>query len=363
MKTDVIIVGAGMVGLALANRLADAGLQVDVIERQAPDLAFAAGRPQRVSALNPSSRDLLTSLNAWDQLRPACVEPFSKIEAWTAANNGTIRFDAADIGKKYLAFVVENREIVRVLWERAVAHVRITVRTDAYAWEIGETLVVGADGAQSQVRDTAGITVQERAYGQQAIVATIHSIKPHRNIAYQNFLNTGPLGVLPLTDAHRESIVWSADEDYAAQLMAMDVSRFNITLSNALSMRLGKLTLQGERHVFPLVMRHAERYVQPGVALVGDAAHTIHPLAGQGVNIGFKDVVALSDVLIAAKRSNLPLTALPVLRRFERARRFDTNKMLATMQFFRSSGHQLGLGFGVLDKSMWCKRMITAAVV
>jgi 2-octaprenylphenol hydroxylase len=348
--TQVTIIGAGMVGLALANCLADAGIAVDLVEQNEPVLEFDTGSPGRVSALNPSSRDLLKSLDVWDQLRRDCVEPFSKIEAWTEAESGKIHFDAADSGKKYLAYVVENREIVRVLWQRALKHQLITVHIEDYDWHIGDDLIIGADGANSHVRTEAGIDFKERSYGQHAIVANVHSLKPHQNTAYQNFLKTGPLGVLPLYNPHLESIVWSVDDDYAEELMGMNESRFNIALSNALSMRLGKLTLQGERRLFPLIMRHAEQYVKPGVALVGDAAHTIHPLAGQGVNLGFKDVVALNDCLVTAHNKGLPLDALNILRRYERERRLDNCKMLAAMQVFRNNGNQLAFAFRVANK-------------
>jgi 2-octaprenylphenol hydroxylase len=366
LSGSVKIIGAGMVGLALANKLAQAGIAVQLIERQQPNLKFEPGEAMRVSALSLASRDLLKSLSVWDKLRRPCVEPFSKIQAWTESNNGEINFDAADSGKKYLAYVVENREIVRVLWERAVKDKLINIdigeNQELKIEHQDEQLIVGADGARSQVRAAAGIDFKERSYGQHAVVARVHSHKPHRNIAYQNFLKTGPLGILPLHEPHLESIVWSADDAYAEELMAMDEAKFNMVLSNALDLRLGKLTVHGERQLFPLVMRHANAYIKPGIVLIGDAAHTIHPLAGQGVNLGFKDVMVLAECLITAHKKGLPLSALNILRPYERRRKADNCKMLAAMQLFRNHGYQLGWGFGLVDKCWMAKKNFTAAI-
>lgn len=365
-KQNVTIVGAGMVGLALASRLAQAGIRVTLIERQQPDLAFDPGTAMRVSALNLASRDVLKSLGVWHKLRRECVKPFSKITAWTQSNSGDIHFDAADNAKKYLAYVVENREVVRVLWE-CIAHnpsvkIEISNNHELNIDHQDESLIIGADGATSQVRAQANIAFQERAYGQKAIVARVHAHKPHHNTAYQNFLKTGPLGVLPLHDPHSVSIVWSADDADAQQLMTMDEAQFNIRLSNALDLRLGKLTLQSERQVFPLIMRHATTYIKPGIALIGDAAHTIHPLAGQGVNLGLQDVVVLAECLIKAFKKGLPLGSLGVLRPYERVRKQDNANMLAVMQVFRYHGHQFGPGFGLLDRCYPFKKRVLQTI-
>ncbi len=356
------IIGAGMVGLALANKLAQTGFVVELVEHAHPNLDFEPGVSRRFSALSLASRDLLKSLGVWQAIRRPCVEPFSKIHAWTQSTNGQLNFDAADIGKRYLAYVVENREIVRVLWERAAQDKRIDILDECKNRMSLDAapLVVGADGAHSQVRRDAQINFKERSYGQHAIVATVHSHKPHHNSAYQNFLRTGPLGVLPLPHPHHVSIVWSAEDDTAQALMEMNEAKFNNALTNALDVRLGKLTVQGERTLFPLMMRHADVYVKSGIALVGDAAHTVHPLAGQGVNLGFQDVAILADCLEKASQKKRALGDLSVLRQYERIRRIENGNMLTAMQLFRNHGHQLGLGFGLLDRIAFMKNKFMA---
>ncbi len=363
MKTNtavtVTIVGAGMVGLALANQLSQAGIAVEVVERRAPQLDFEPRSSDRVSALNRASRDLLQSLGVWAHLRPACVAPCTDMRVWTEQNNGAVHFSAREIGKKHLAYIVENQEVVRVLWQKAASDPLISITLcEHYELDSSRALIVGADGAHSTVREQAGITLTERAYGQQAIVATVTSVKPHRLCAYQNFLKTGPLGVLPLHDAHSESIVWSANDEQAQYLMHLNDAQFNIALSNALDLRLGKLTLKSARHIFPLVMRHAWCYVKPGIALVGDAAHTVHPLAGQGVNLGFQDVLVLSANVIKAYQRGRDVGALDVLRDYERERKWRNQQMLLLMQVFRSSGSSLGFGFGLIDHFFWLKKKI-----
>ena len=360
MQQKITIIGGGLVGLALANKLAQAGIAIDLYERQQPPLDFAPGTTARVSALNLPSRQLLQSLGVWGQLRQTTVALVTKIEAWTYSNSGCVQFSATDLGQRYLAFIVENREIQRVLWQAAVANPQITLYIGSIDELPSSQLVIGADGGQSQVRAKAGIEIKQRSYGQQAIVATIHTAKPHQQHAYQNFLKTGPLGILPLADPNTVSIVWSADDSYAQELMAMDEASFNIALSNALDLKLGKLTLASKRHVFPLIMRHVEHYVKPGVALVGDAAHTIHPLAGQGVNLGFKDVSALAEQLLMARDKGQSFAAINVLRKYERARKADNAIMLAMMQLFRNNGYQLGGLFGLVNNVEWLRKKFMA---
>lgn len=369
--SQVTIIGAGMVGLALANKLAAMDIGVTLIESRLPDLDFsidAHRHTQRVSALGLASRDLLQSINAWEALRAACITPFSKIEAWSHESGQKVHFDAAEIGKKQLGYIVENREVVRVLWQCAEQHPLITIECPKQLTTLDDMreqtqLIVAADGGNSWVRRQAGIDCSERSYGQTAIVATIQSAKPHQNTAYQSFLKTGPLGVLPLHDPHQLSIVWSADDDYAAELIAMNDTAFNRALSNALDLRLGKLELMTERKTFPLIRRHAKQYAQPGLVLIGDAAHTIHPLAGQGVNLGFKDVKALAAQLGKAQQKEQPLGSLNALRHYERERKVDNQRMHLAMQLFRDHATQLAWGFGVVDKQPWLKKKVTAIVM
>ena len=337
MTQHITIIGAGMVGLTLAHQLAQAGLYVTVIERQA--LAQHAPVPARVSALNRASCDLLKNLQVWQQLRPEFLSGFCAIDAWVPDTGSSIHFDAAHLGHRYLGYIVDNHELVRVLWQMAEANDFITLQCPATLLSLADvqnaSLIIGADGGQSWVREQAGIECYERSYGQQAIVATLQTEKPHQSKAYQSFLKTGPIGVLPLHDSQHVSIVWSADDDEATRLMAFDDAAFNRALSNALDLRLGKMTLISKRALFPLIMRHAKQYVKENVVLIGDAAHTIHPLAGQGVNLGFKDVIELSKGIINKKS----------LRVYERHRRADNNVMHAAMLAFRLMKQPPGLSF------------------
>lgn len=351
MISTITIIGAGMVGLTLAHKLAQAGIDVTVIEHQQPPLEFDANThhdfPSRVSALNLASYHLLKSLTVWKRMRPQFLSGFTGIEAWVPETSSAIHFDAANRGRRYLGYIVENREMVRVLWEMAQTDDRITLQCSTEVKTLSDikntALIIGADGGHSWVREQANIDCCQRSYGQQAIVATLAVEKSHDFKAYQSFLKTGPIGVLPLHDPHHVSIVWSADDDYVDTLMALDEAAFNRALSNALGLRLGKMTLITKRLLFPLIGRHAKQYVKSNVVLVGDAAHTIHPLAGQGVNLGFKDVIELSNQLIELYAKGQALNNERALRAYERHRRADNTVMHAIMMAFRLVKQPIGL--------------------
>ncbi len=362
MSYNISIVGAGMIGLALANALAQAGFQVQLVEAQQPDFDSQV-QPQRVSAINLHARDLLQSLSAWSVLNQTKVTPFSKIEAWVHAKSERVHFNAADMGRRYLGYIIENNEITRVLWEMAEAdkHIDICCPQQVDSISALEGLIIGADGGRSWLRKQAGFEVNERSYGQRAIVATIQTQKPHLNTAYQSFLKTGPLGVLPLHDPQQCSIVWSADDAEAERLIGLDELAFNRALANAFNVQLGKMTLLTKRLSFPLIMRHAKCYAKPGIVLVGDAAHTIHPLAGQGANLGFQDVKALAEVLITARQKGQDIAALPTLQKYTRARRWHNSMMqLAMLGFYM---FKQPFGFNIFDKQKWLKRSLTQFIV
>ncbi len=351
MKTgsvDIAIVGGGMVGMATGVGLAKAGFQVAVIDPHRPEAP--AGEPDlRVSAINRASERWLRELGAWQNLPAERLGPYTAMAVWDKDSLGKIGFDAADLDEPNLGHIIENRAIAYALWQVAERQSNLTLHlTRPKAMALGEReawltldddtllsarLLVGADGAQSWVRQQAQVPLTFRDYGHHALVATIRTQRPHDQVARQVFLPQGPLALLPLADPNLCSIVWSCPPEQAASLAAVDAATFGQRLTAATEARLGTLTLASERATFPLTMRYARDFVRPRLALMGDAAHTIHPLAGQGVNLGFGDSQALVN-LLAQNRQRDPGEAR-LLNRYGRARKAAAQEMLAAMDGFR----------------------------
>jgi 2-octaprenylphenol hydroxylase len=279
------------------------------------------------------------------------VSPYLQMHVWDAAGNGSIHFDSADIGEPNLGHIIENRVVTRALAQRAAQFdnidlfcpsrpQRLSLLDDGAQLELDNgtilhaELLIAADGGQSWVRQQAGISVNTQDYQQSALVANVRTELSHQDTAWQRFLPTGPLAFLPLAD-HVSSIVWSTTPQEAERLCAADVDTFKQELETAFAARLGRIVDVGPRAYFPLRGQHASHYVKPHLALIGDAAHTIHPLAGQGVNLGFADVRALSQILHAAHQKGQPIGSLKTLRRYERSRRGDNLLMLEAMGVFK----------------------------
>lgn len=335
---DVVVVGGGMVGAALAAALGQAGFRVAVVEAEAaPPAPPREGFDPRVSAISRASQRFLDHLGAWAHIDPARLSPYREMRVWDAGAAGAIHFTAADLGEPDLGHIIENAVIQGALAAAldrldTVTWVRPrTVRGLAPGAGGGRTvvlndgtlagrLVVGADGARSRVRHLAHIPDQARAYGHTALVATVRLGRGHLDTAWQRFLATGPLAFLPLPGDYC-AIVWSAPPERVQELLALDPDGFHRELSAAFENRLGGVVASGPRAAYPLVRRHAARYVLEGLALVGDAAHSIHPLAGQGVNLGFLDAAVLAEVLTAARDEGEDWGERRVLRRYERRRR------------------------------------------
>ena len=345
---DVVINGAGMVGAATALALAGAGLRIGVFEAREPPAWDASVVDQRVSSLTVASRRLLVRLGAWDAMAARRVSPFDAIHAWD--DHGAVYFRAGDIGEPLLGWIVENGLIQQCLLERLrqcpdvslMLPAELTAQADegdALRLRLSDgrrltcRLLVGADGAASPVREAAGIGVKQRDYGQRGLVATVTTARHHGGVARQRFLPTGPLALLPLADG-RSSLVWSAFEARASALQDLDDTAFAEALTVASDGVLGQVTAVSGRAAFPLRARHAERYIARRVALVGDAAHVIHPLAGQGVNLGFMDAAALAETVTAATAARRDPGARGVLRRYERWRRGDNRRMQWSMDAF-----------------------------
>ncbi len=361
MSVDVVIVGGGMVGSVLALALAQQNFTVAVVEQKlcGPlDLVYSP----RVSAINMASWHLLENLGVLPVTRCSAL---TRLMVWDECSGAEIEFDSAEIALPQLGFIVENTVLLQGLQQALRAHELVTVLSDqvssfhrnkkgvALQLTGGNTiqalLLVGADGAHSWVREQISVAVKERAYHQQAIVAVVTTEKPHQQTAWQVFLNTGPLAFLPLPDAHHCAIVWSSDNARAIALMDdMDIVEFQYELNKAFGPHLGSVAMVSERYAFPLVMRHARRYTDLSVALVGDAAHTIHPLAGQGVNLGFLDAAALLDCLVAARKKGHAIGSLRALGHYQRWRKGHNAQMIALMRLF----HELFSGSSLVKKQL-----------
>jgi len=348
-KTDVIILGGGMVGLALACALKDTGLHVVLIERGEAPVRASLGRDCRVSAIVRGNVRILQGLGVWRHLEPV-AQPMRSMRIWDNQEAGGIRFDAAEIGEDALGFLVENSQMQKAMHKALLdsenfelccpAEVSTIEWTEedvklelADGRKFSSPLIVGADGGRSWLRQQAGIGCHQRDYHQKGIVATVRPARPHGGIAYQRFLPTGPLAMLPMTD-NLCSIVWSAEEAEADRLMAMDEQAFLEALNATFGPVLGHIEEAGQRAAFPLKGQLARHLVRPRLALIGDAAHTIHPLAGLGVNLGLRDAMVLAQEIADAKRFEEDWGGLPVLNRYMKLRLPDVLSVMASMEGF-----------------------------
>ena len=350
-SSDVVVVGGGMVGAVTALAIARHRLSVTLVEPRSPRaLPDGAEWELRVSALSRASESILRKLNAWKGIPATRICSYEAMDVWDAAGSGRVHFDAADLGETCLGHIIENRRVQWALWEQLENHpdIRIANAIVASVACEGETatakldngdrlearLVVAADGAASPTREMLGIDVDEARYDQQGIVAVVSPEKPHGKVARQRFLPTGPLALLPLADGSI-SIVWSASDAEARRLLALDDAAFLEALATASEHVLGEFTATSARAAFPLRRQHAQRYSGTRHVLVGDAAHVVHPLAGQGANLGFMDAAALADVLGEADREGRDIGSTRVLRRYERWRKGDNLATLWTMDGFK----------------------------
>jgi len=346
---DVIIVGGGMVGATLAVALAEKPeLSIAIVEAHTPSPITEHDKPDlRVSALTRASENLFKNLAIWQQLIPSRISQFTDMEVWETPAS-TLHFDSADIGEPLLGFIVENRHIQQACLARCKQLSNISLLSPAkptalseqsLTLENGQTLtadlIVGADGARSLLRDWAEIDTHGWDYQQTAVVCTVTTEKSHQYTAWQRFLPEGPLAFLPLADANQCSIVWSNSTEEAELLCELDDERFNNALSKAFGNKLGDIVDISDRARFPLKLRHADHYVEKGFALVGDAAHTIHPLAGQGVNIGLLDAATLAEVVLDAHDKGRDIGSLHTLNKYQRRRKGDNLAMQMTMDAFK----------------------------
>jgi 2-octaprenylphenol hydroxylase len=367
---DVAIIGAGIAGASLALALSGEGLSIALVEAQsldAPKLPVTYGVHNfdpRVSALTPRSRAFLEKLGAWDAIAAYRYCPYRHMTVWDAEGTGQIEFDRAEVNAPELGHIVENRAIVSALLARVSVAADINLlspvslqscarlESSRMLLELDEggaleaDLLVAADGALSRVREMMAFHSREWDYGHRAIVATVEVAHAHEETAWQRFLTTGPLALLPLPgeDGHHYcSVVWSLQEQLVDDVLALEDQGFCTELERACEGRLGTVLESSRRIAFPLRQRHAVDYVQAGVALVADAAHTIHPLAGQGINLGLQDVAVLAEELVAGHHRGISPGQLQLLRRYQRRRKGENLMMMSAMDGFKRLFEQQSL--------------------
>jgi len=377
---DIVIIGGGLVGSALACALGTTDKSVMVLESGSAQTEMPSDYDLRVSAITAASANFFKAIGAWDAMRQARMGEVREMQIWDEGGSGSLHLDAADTAEPCLAYIIENSIIRTALYRRLqqLSNIRYLENTsaelvaieddrvvlDSGGNRVSTRLVVGADGARSIVREWSQIETSGWSFAQSAIVATIKSEHPHEYTAYQRFLHTGPLAFLPLDELHTSSIVWSADTERANELLKMSDADFVSELETAIEHRLGKLELKSQRAAFPLSMMHVDHTISHRIALVGDAAHRLHPLAGQGLNLGLADVATLAEVL----SSNVAdVGARKILRQYERWRSEDTHLMVKLMDLFkRTYGSQQpvmkglrNFGMDLVNSNSVIKRAIT----
>lgn len=345
---DVVVVGGGMVGAALASGLAQQGFSIAVLEQEEAASFDAQSDPDiRISAIGSASVALLKQLEVWPAVQQMRCAPYRRLETWEW-QTASVEFDAASLGLPELGYMVENRVLQRALWQRLqqqdvalLCPARLKALSEYNGgWtltldndqQIKARLVVGADGANSQVRQLAGIGIHGWNYSQSCMLISIQCEHPAGDTTWQQFTPNGPRAFLPLFD-NRASLVWYDAPARIRQLQAMPMAQLQKEIQAAFPARLGRFSALAAGS-FPLVRRHATRYVMNGLALVGDAAHTINPLAGQGVNLGYRDVDALIEVLTDARDKAEAWSSEQVLRRYQRKRHADNLLMQSGMDLF-----------------------------
>ncbi len=353
LNTEVIIIGGGIAGNTLAGILGRNGLECMVIEAgDRVDQSQSKSGDPRALAITYASRQILSSIGVWQRLPGNRLGNFCGMQVWDENGDGEIEFDSADICQPTLGYIVEQSILQENLESQLELVPGVVVyhnsRLEDIQWhsdyvsvtlgnneQITGKLIVGADGAQSVCRELAGLISKVHDYQQQAVACLVKTALPHSDIARQRFLTDGPLAFLPMNDKHECGIVWSTRPEHASALLKMNAKEFNYSLQEAFNHTLGEVTECEQRGSFPLRRAEAERYINDRLALIGDAAHSLHPLAGQGANLGLLDAASLAQLILEAKDKNRDIASQRVLRGYERWRKGENKMMLMTMEGFK----------------------------
>ena len=387
-SADVLIVGAGIAGLSLAIALSKSDCQVVVIDGADCPKSVNEGVALndwdlRVSALTPTSIRFLESLGVWQRIPSERTAPYQAMCVWDADGTGRITFNAEDVAAPCLGHIVENRQTVQALIECAEACSGVELRWQSALESLSRTpdgwsidcagdqrlsaqLVVAADGARSKVRQLTAQPTRDWDYHQSAIVGTVALSSPHQATCWQAFLSSGPLALLPLPDPDKVALVWSLDEEEHAEVAALSDTAFIQALNHALGPLAPQAEAVGTRVSFPLKQSHAVDYVDDALVLVADAAHSIHPLAGQGINLGLSDVRILAQELLAGCAGGLPVSSPVSLKRYQRQRKSENLAMMAAMEGFKrgfGSPHPAAvilrnIGLNMVERQHWRKRWL-----
>lgn len=341
---EVAVVGGGLVGTTIATILARAGLETVLVDREDPAKLTGAAYDGRASAIAYSSQRLLAAGGLWTHMAPD-AQPIEEIRVSDGGSPLFLHYDHEDLGEEPLGYMLENRHTLSALHREAAAspNLRIVAPVTAERTEqndhrveialaggggITARLAIAADGRGSALRTAADIHTIGWKYPQTGIVCTIEHERPHRGIAHEHFLPAGPFAILPLK-GNRSSLVWTERNELAPAMMALDDDAFDSEIRARMGDFLGAVKSAGPRWSYPLALHHAETYVSRRLALIGDAAHGMHPIAGQGLNMGLRDVAVLAEVLVDARRLGLDIGGTDVLAHYERWRRFDNTVLLA----------------------------------